>query len=263
MGHLRRGTATRMEKADGGVFRGECVIAQKWDKGDCNTKIIGARYYGDSFLAVGPAGRPRRRPSRSPRATAAATAPTPRAPRPATRSTDVTTEGRKFGTVMRHGPRGPAGRLQGVLGGRRPRQQRLQQHRLGRGHRPGRARRRRRHQLLGRRRRQPDARRGRARLRGRGRGRHLRVGLRRQLRPGCLHARPPGAVADHGRRVDARTTSRTPSCSATGKKLVGASISTKPVKKTRVVDSAKAAAAGSAAGDADLCGPELAGPRRR
>lgn len=51
----RTGTKTRMEKADGTLFRGECVIADGWDEDDCNTKLIGARYYGDSFLASTPA----------------------------------------------------------------------------------------------------------------------------------------------------------------------------------------------------------------
>ncbi|MDF1604336.1 S8 family serine peptidase [Nocardioides sp. YIM 152315] len=50
----RHGEKTRMEKVDGEVFRGRCDVAEKWDKGDCNTKIIGARYYADSFLQTVP-----------------------------------------------------------------------------------------------------------------------------------------------------------------------------------------------------------------
>ena len=46
----RVGTATRMEKRDGGVFRGECQLGEKWTADDCNTKLIGARYYPDRFL---------------------------------------------------------------------------------------------------------------------------------------------------------------------------------------------------------------------
>jgi len=46
----RHGEKTRMEKVDGTLFTGRCVVAQKWKGADCNTKIIGARYYGDSFL---------------------------------------------------------------------------------------------------------------------------------------------------------------------------------------------------------------------
>lgn len=53
----RRGQQTRMEKVDGQVFRGRCEIAQGWDRRDCNTKIIGARYYADSFLQTVPAGK--------------------------------------------------------------------------------------------------------------------------------------------------------------------------------------------------------------
>lgn len=46
----RRGQDTRMEKADGTLFTGRCVIAERWTKGDCNAKLIGARYYAESFL---------------------------------------------------------------------------------------------------------------------------------------------------------------------------------------------------------------------
>jgi subtilisin family serine protease len=49
----RSGTATRMEKADGGVFNGECVVTADWTAADCNTKLIGARYYGEGYLAGG------------------------------------------------------------------------------------------------------------------------------------------------------------------------------------------------------------------
>ncbi len=56
----RHGQATRMEKADGGVFHGRCqmgyryggrtIPAQRWNRDDCNTKLIGARYYPEEFL---------------------------------------------------------------------------------------------------------------------------------------------------------------------------------------------------------------------
>jgi hypothetical protein len=56
----RVGDNVRMEKADGGVFLGRCqlshriagrtVEAKRWKASDCNTKIIGARYYPDAFL---------------------------------------------------------------------------------------------------------------------------------------------------------------------------------------------------------------------
>jgi subtilisin family serine protease len=56
----RHGQATRMEKADGGVFHGRCQLgyrydgrtipAQRWNRDDCNTKLIGARYYPEEFL---------------------------------------------------------------------------------------------------------------------------------------------------------------------------------------------------------------------
>ncbi|WP_296605795.1 S8 family serine peptidase [Nocardioides sp.] len=99
----RSGTTTRMEKADGGVFRGECVIADGWDAGDCNTKIISARYYGDSFLS----GVPVEELSEFEHVSArdgdghgthtASTAA-------GNRVRGVTTEGRKFGTVTGMAP---------------------------------------------------------------------------------------------------------------------------------------------------------------
>jgi subtilisin family serine protease len=49
----RTGTSTRMEKADGGVFNGECQVTADWTAADCNTKLIGARYYNEGYLAGG------------------------------------------------------------------------------------------------------------------------------------------------------------------------------------------------------------------
>ncbi len=46
----RDGTSTRMEKADGTVFNGECQDGEEWDVTHCNTKLVGARWYGDEFL---------------------------------------------------------------------------------------------------------------------------------------------------------------------------------------------------------------------
>ncbi|CAN5331367.1 hypothetical protein BH18ACT9_BH18ACT9_09050 [soil metagenome] len=46
-----------MRKADGGRFTGACelehdgVVAEQWNADDCNTKLIGARFYPDAFLA--------------------------------------------------------------------------------------------------------------------------------------------------------------------------------------------------------------------
>ena len=39
-----------MKKADGGIFRGVCQPGEKWNVDDCNSKIVGARYYPDAFL---------------------------------------------------------------------------------------------------------------------------------------------------------------------------------------------------------------------
>ncbi len=57
----RYGQTVRMEKRTGGLFKGRCqlsavidgvsVPAEKWDAGDCNQKLIAARYYPDAFVA--------------------------------------------------------------------------------------------------------------------------------------------------------------------------------------------------------------------
>lgn len=99
----RQGTKTRMKKADGDVFHGECVIAQRWNKDDCNTKIIGARYYGDSFFESVPKSDLSKTEHVSARdgdghgthtASTAAGAPVK----------NVTTEKRRFGTVSGMAP---------------------------------------------------------------------------------------------------------------------------------------------------------------
>ncbi|MEQ6899980.1 S8 family serine peptidase [Nocardioides sp. YIM 152588] len=43
------GTTTRMEKADGRVFHGECEAGEEFDVSDCNGKIISARYFVDGY----------------------------------------------------------------------------------------------------------------------------------------------------------------------------------------------------------------------
>lgn len=47
---------TTMKKADGGTFRGACETGtgDDWDLSDCSTKIIGARYYPDTFVDTVP-----------------------------------------------------------------------------------------------------------------------------------------------------------------------------------------------------------------
>lgn len=52
----RRGERVVMVKADGGVFSGACETskfgapAEAWNADDCNTKLIGARYYPEAYL---------------------------------------------------------------------------------------------------------------------------------------------------------------------------------------------------------------------
>ncbi|MBF4161129.1 S8 family serine peptidase [Nocardioides acrostichi] len=42
---------THMDKSDGGQFNGTCETGEEFTLDDCSTKIIGARYYDDSFVA--------------------------------------------------------------------------------------------------------------------------------------------------------------------------------------------------------------------
>lgn len=46
----QEGDATRMEKKDGGLFTGRCEAGPEFPSTTCNTKVIGARVYGDGFL---------------------------------------------------------------------------------------------------------------------------------------------------------------------------------------------------------------------
>lgn len=98
---------TRAEKADGTLFRGQCETGQSFVIGNCNAKLIGARYYPDAYLAQT---TEEDRPSSeyiSPRdgsghgshtASTAAGTVTGSATRP------VTVEGRAFGTVSGMAP---------------------------------------------------------------------------------------------------------------------------------------------------------------
>lgn len=47
----RSGDAIVMNKADGSQFRGACEAGAQWEAADCNEKLIGARYYPESFIA--------------------------------------------------------------------------------------------------------------------------------------------------------------------------------------------------------------------
>ena len=46
----RHGNEIFMKKADGDVFRGFCEPGEKWTANDCNSKLVGARYYPEAFL---------------------------------------------------------------------------------------------------------------------------------------------------------------------------------------------------------------------
>jgi subtilisin family serine protease len=51
----RRNGVTHMDKADGGFFAGACEAGEEWGAAQCNTKLIGARYYPAAYLANVPA----------------------------------------------------------------------------------------------------------------------------------------------------------------------------------------------------------------
>jgi subtilase family protein/fibronectin type III domain protein/PA domain-containing protein/peptidase inhibitor I9 len=54
----RSGETVTMVKSDGGTFTGRCQSGEDFTVDDCNSKIVGARYFGDTWLArVPPAQR--------------------------------------------------------------------------------------------------------------------------------------------------------------------------------------------------------------
>lgn len=57
-GPYRSGGTIMMTKSDGSTFRGRCQTGEQFTRNDCSTKIVGARYFGDAWLAdVDPADR--------------------------------------------------------------------------------------------------------------------------------------------------------------------------------------------------------------
>ncbi|MEV5176955.1 S8 family peptidase [Streptomyces flaveolus] len=50
----RKGDVIRMKKADGGTFTGLCQTGEEFTAAVCNTKLVGARYFGDAYLAETP-----------------------------------------------------------------------------------------------------------------------------------------------------------------------------------------------------------------
>ncbi|MDN5771551.1 MAG: S8 family serine peptidase [Microlunatus sp.] len=51
----RAGGKIVMTKSDGASFAGTCQSGPEFDRSDCSTKIVGARYFGDAWLAKVPA----------------------------------------------------------------------------------------------------------------------------------------------------------------------------------------------------------------
>ena len=70
----RSGDTITMTKSDGGTFTGGCQTGEDFTVDDCNTKIVGARYFGDDLAGPGAAAE---RDDSCPRATARATEATP------------------------------------------------------------------------------------------------------------------------------------------------------------------------------------------
>jgi subtilisin family serine protease len=50
----RKGDVIRMKKADGSTFTGMCQSGEEFTAAVCNTKLVGARYFGDAWLATTP-----------------------------------------------------------------------------------------------------------------------------------------------------------------------------------------------------------------
>lgn len=250
----RRGQKTRMEKVDGTLFTGRCVVAERWTGADCNTKLIGARYYADSFLTSVPAGEladTEQLSARDGDGHGSHTASTAAGNVVA----DVTTERREFGTVS---GMAPAARVavykvcweaadadlsgcnnldsvaaveQAVIDGVD-----VINYSVGGGPSPT-----------------LDA---------------VELAFEGAAEAGIFVATsggnsgPDPTTLDHPApwltTVAASTHARFENTVVLGNgtKLLGASIATRPVPKTRVVDAAEAAAVGSEPGDADLCGPK-------
>ena len=51
----RSGDTVTMRKSDGGSFTGTCQAGEEFTVADCSTKLVGARYFGDTWLARVPA----------------------------------------------------------------------------------------------------------------------------------------------------------------------------------------------------------------
>ncbi|MBA2954917.1 S8 family serine peptidase [Nocardioides sp. MAH-18] len=250
----RHGQATRMEKVDGSLFTGRCVVAERWTRADCNTKLIGARFYPDSFLESVPRSELADTEQISARdgdghgshtaSTAAGNV-----------VDDVTTERRDFGTVsgMAPGARVAVYKVcweaadedlsgcnnldsvaaieQAVIDGVD-----VINFSVGGGASPT-----------------LDA---------------IELAFEGAAEAGIFVATSAGNSGPDPSTLDHPAPWVTTVAASThvrfentvllgnGVKLLGASIATRPVPKTRVIDSAKAAAPGSEPGDADLCGPK-------
>ncbi|MET7597645.1 S8 family serine peptidase [Streptomyces sp. NPDC005481] len=53
----RKGDVIRMKKADGTTFTGRCQSGEEFTAAACNTKLVGARYFGDAWQASTPQDR--------------------------------------------------------------------------------------------------------------------------------------------------------------------------------------------------------------
>ncbi|MFB9315606.1 S8 family serine peptidase [Nocardioides plantarum] len=98
---------TRSEKADGGVFTGKCETGEKFVVGNCNAKVISARYYPDAYLAgTTPADRPTSEyiSPRDGSGHGSHTASTASGVVTGSSAKPVTVEGRAFGTVSGMAP---------------------------------------------------------------------------------------------------------------------------------------------------------------
>ena len=113
----------RMNKSDGGTFtgslpaRGEAPPTTSPGT-ECNTKVISARYFAETYKAQTPVGRAHRLPR--PRVTATVTAAMSARPPPATPASRPGSNGRSLRQDLRRRPGGQDGGLQGLLQQRDP-----------------------------------------------------------------------------------------------------------------------------------------------
>ena len=204
----RSGKNVIMTKSDGGTFAGVCQTGVQFTRSDCSTKIVGARYFGEAWLAESPP------PAEPRRLRLAAGRRWPWLPHGLHRGrqpgVQAVVDGRDFGRISGVAPAAKIAVYKVLWQPRRRTSRDGDVHRHPRGNRGGGRRRRRRDQLLDRRQRRHRSTRSIAFLTA-AVGRHLRLDLGRQLRPGRLDPGTTPPLGHHGRPPARSSPARAPS----------------------------------------------------